>query len=163
MNVEPLKPKKVNISYCVSIHSINIGLLGVSVAVILGAIVIRKCNINTIRSIFLWIRVSLVKSISKRINLKSLCKSFHTRTILSGAGLRGLCITVRKSKWVREPLVPTAIASSRATTNPVPWRRGTKPNMSVFWASKWRTSKWEAVIQSSLSTEIQPTNTCGEM
>ena len=82
------KPKKVNISYCVSIHSINIGLLGVSVAVILGAIVIRKCNINTIRSIFLWIRVSLVKSISKRINLKSL-KKFLPRTILSGAGLRG--------------------------------------------------------------------------
>ena len=53
-------------------------------AVILGAIVIRKCNINTIRSIFLWIRVRLVKSISKRINLKSL-KKFYTRTILSGA------------------------------------------------------------------------------
>ena len=43
-------------------------------AVILGAIIIRKCNINTIRSIFLWIRVRLVKSISKRINLKSLKK-----------------------------------------------------------------------------------------
>ena len=53
-------------------------------AVILGAIIIRKCNINTIRSIFLWIRVRLVKSVSKRINLKSL-KKFYTRTILSGA------------------------------------------------------------------------------
>ena len=53
-------------------------------AVILGAIIIRKCNINTIRSIFLWIRVRLVKSISKRINLKSL-KKFYTRTILWGA------------------------------------------------------------------------------
>ena len=57
-------------------------------AVVLGAIIIRKCNINTIRSIFLWIRVRLVKSISKRINLKSL-KKFYTRTILWGAGLRG--------------------------------------------------------------------------
>jgi len=53
-------------------------------AVVLGAIIIRKCNINTIRSIFLWIRVRLVKSISKRINLKSLKKFLH-RTILSGA------------------------------------------------------------------------------
>ena len=76
--------KKVNISYCVSIQSINIGLLGVSMAVILGAIIIRKCNINTIRSIFLWIRVRLVKSIRQRIILKSL-KKFYPRTILWGA------------------------------------------------------------------------------
>ena len=53
-------------------------------AVILGAIIIRKCNINTIRSIFLWIRVRLVKSISQRIILRSL-KKFYTRTILWGA------------------------------------------------------------------------------
>ena len=53
-------------------------------AVILGAIIIRKCNINTIRSIFLWIRVRLVKSISKRINLKKHEKVLDP-TILSGA------------------------------------------------------------------------------
>ena len=64
-------------------------------AVILGAIIIRKCNINTIRSIFLWIRVRLVKSISKRINLKSL-KKFYTRTILWGAAglLEGFIIII---------------------------------------------------------------------
>jgi hypothetical protein len=75
-------------------------------AVVLGAIIIRKCNINTIRSIFLWIRVRLVKSISKRINLKSLKKFLH-RTILSGAaGLLEVYTVLQNSEVTQAQFCP---------------------------------------------------------
>ena len=80
-------------------------------AVILGAVIIRKCNINTIRSIFLWIRVRLVKSISKRINLKSLKKFYARRRpiLWGGAGLLEVYTyqyNSSSSKWVQPQSFP---------------------------------------------------------